>query len=662
MSKNILGKLINIVMDIMIFIFGIILLISIYNAIQVKVLGNDYSSFFGYSVFEVQTGSMADYIEAGDWIVVKYSKNIELDDVVTFEQDGEFITHRVIEAYNGTFVTQGDANNSKDDPISQEQIVGKVVKILPAFGIFKKTIFNPAVLITLIITLYLVGLTFKKIDNTKKVDVIMANILKKLKIFIKNIIKLIKEKLNKPKEITKEVPQEVIKEIKEEPKDEVVVTKVNEEVEEPVVHLNQIKEEDFDKTMYFRMVQVDKDELVENKIEIPEEEVEEIVKEEKEPTLSVVETELEMINKKKKKFKNVIEKAIFIKEEEIKEIIDLLNDGEKLKTNEATIKEQLLKVYIDGKYYNYCGDVNVEYNGRNMASRVIEAIKKAGEKLNKQYKGSDKQFNEKVKKYVDLFTLITYIEQANLVLDDLQVKKQTYKNKILKTLSIPFSQKELDKIVNTIIKTQKKYKSMIKYILEKLETELFNLKYNQVNKNIYALELEHNVNFSKVYSDYIVDKTYNDGIIAEDKMVVLINLLSIQLIKDMFEAEFNKKYILYVPESLYEKDNKLDKVFKLLEDEYAKNNVIVLAQYDKLVKNKKVIKDLIKLGYKFAVDIENNEIKNKDISMIQLMTYIFMPKKRKGVLSSIDVLAAMPNENNIIYDDIASKVGSYWGE
>ena len=42
--------------------------------------------------------------------------------------------------------------------------------------------------------------------------------------------------------------------------------------------------------MYFRMVQVDKDELVENKIEIPEEEVEEIVKEEKEPTLSVVES------------------------------------------------------------------------------------------------------------------------------------------------------------------------------------------------------------------------------------------------------------------------------------------------------------------------------------------------------------------------------------
>ena len=71
---NICEKLINIVLDIIIFIFGVILLISIYNSIQVKLLGNDYSSFFGYTIFEVQTGSMADAINAGDWIIVKAIK------------------------------------------------------------------------------------------------------------------------------------------------------------------------------------------------------------------------------------------------------------------------------------------------------------------------------------------------------------------------------------------------------------------------------------------------------------------------------------------------------------------------------------------------------------------------------------------------------------
>ena len=74
---KILEKITNIGLNILIFIFGIVLLISIYNNIQVKLLGNDYSSFFGYSVFEVQTGSMGEAVEPGDWIVIKYSKNIK---------------------------------------------------------------------------------------------------------------------------------------------------------------------------------------------------------------------------------------------------------------------------------------------------------------------------------------------------------------------------------------------------------------------------------------------------------------------------------------------------------------------------------------------------------------------------------------------------------
>ena len=163
------------------------MIISIYNTIQVKVLKNDYSSFFGYSVFEVQTGSMADAINAGDWIIVKYERNIKLDDVITFMQDGEFITHRVVEAYKGTYVTKGDANNTKDEAISQEQIVGKVVKVLPIFGIFRKTLFNPAVLIALIITVYLISFTFK----TKKDD---KNVEKEKNGFMEKVVEILNEK------------------------------------------------------------------------------------------------------------------------------------------------------------------------------------------------------------------------------------------------------------------------------------------------------------------------------------------------------------------------------------------------------------------------------------------------------------------------------------
>ena len=161
MNNRLVSKIIDCVLNILIVLFAIFLMISMYTFFQTKILKNEYSNFFGFSLFEVQTGSMKKSINPGDWIITKSSSDVEVGDVVTYRSNGEFITHRVIEKYKGTYVTKGDANSSKDEPIDQSQIVGKVVKTLPGFGIFRKTIFNPFVLVTLIITLYLFNLTFK---------------------------------------------------------------------------------------------------------------------------------------------------------------------------------------------------------------------------------------------------------------------------------------------------------------------------------------------------------------------------------------------------------------------------------------------------------------------------------------------------------------------
>ena len=32
---------------------------------------------------------------------------------------------------------------------------------------------------------------------------------------------------------------------------------------------------------------------------------------------------------------------------------------------------------------------------------------------------------------------------------------------------------------------------------------------------MYGLELKHNLTFSKVYSEYIIDKTYNEGLLRK---------------------------------------------------------------------------------------------------------------------------------------------------
>ena len=699
--KRITEKIVNITLDILIFIFGIILLISIYNNIQINILGNDYSSFFGRSIFEVQTGSMAGTIEAGDWIIVKYSDNIELDDIVTYKQDKEFVTHRVIEAYKGTYVTKGDANNTKDKPISKDQIVGKVVKVLPHFGLLKKTIFNPAILVAVIITLYCINLVFK--NNKKEVgeSKAMKNVMKVIVEFINKLKDKIKELISskvKTKEVSNEdrvdiasisigetkvdepvtVEEEKIEEVKEDfdvsKQEEVVVTKVSdsnfEKTEDIPTEAELVNEEDLDKTMFYRMVSVDRDELDTSYVEMVDNQIKEEVKKadfEIEPDKEVSESEitehLERLQKKRKKFNNIIEKVMYIKNEEILEIIDVLNNHERSKVNEATIRDNLLKVYIDAKYYNYCGDVNVEYNGRNMATRIATAISNAANDMANKYKGSDNKYIEKVQKYADIFTLVMYLEQAYVTVEDKDVLKKTYNTKILKHLSAEsMSAKALRDMITGVIRVQRTHRAMIRYLLNKLETNMFILHYNQTTKkNIYAVELEHNLNFSKVYSDYIVNKTYTEGIVAEDKMAVLVNILLIQIVKDMLNSDFKKKYAIYIPGSLYEKQNKLDKVFDLISDEYVKNCLYVVLQYKELTKNRKAIKKFIKEGHNFVVDLgETTEIKARDEKLLYLMSFMFVERK---VAKKTDIITSIPKDiqSNIIYDDIKTKVGNYGG-
>lgn len=698
-KRGLYEKIVNIVLDILIGVFGIILLVSIYNNIQIKVLGNDYSSFFGFSTFEVQTGSMADTINPGDWIIVKYSNDIKVDDIVTYKKNGEFITHRVVETYGGTFVTRGDANSSKDDAIGKNQIIGEVVKILPGFGIIRKTFFNPLVLISLIITLYLFGYALRtskeeklnknseKLDIKQTLDEITSKLIKYIMIFVKNVkkeinskkqevntkpkkeVKIIKEKTKKVIKKVEEKPKEVKEKVKiEEPKEE-----VKEETVEEIPQIPEISDEDLDKTMYFRMVPVDKLELDNTYLEIAENEL----KNSEEKPLEVKDEEVEKIDEdavseklkvlgnKKKKFNNVIEKVMFIKKEELEEIIDILNKGEKAKPNEPTIKDELLNTYIDAKYYNFCGNVNSEYNGKNTLTKIDNEIKNKAEMLIGKYKGSDTKYIDKVNKHVTIITLLNNLEQIYNLFPEIQVKRETYKNKILKTFKTEFiSPLELKNMVNNIIKTQKLYRSTTNYILNKLETNTFELNLNKVTgvKNMYGVELNHNLGFSKVYSDYIVDKAYSEGIVAEDKVEVSVCLLLTKVVKDMLNANFNNKYIIYIPESVYTKPNKLDKIFSLFEDEYAKNNIMVLVEYSSLIKNKKVIKKLRKDGYHFVLSFDDVEkMKEKDSDNMYVADYLFVDKK---TVKSTNILAFIPDdlEDYIIYEDISEKVGNYGGE
>ena len=693
-KESVIEKIINYVLDILIFVFGIVLLISLYISIQTKVFKNDYANFFGYSIFEVQTGSMSGTIEAGDWIIVDLSKKPKLNDIVTYESNGNFITHRVIEIYGSTYVTMGDANSAKDDPIDGEEIVGTVSKILPRLGIIRKTLFNPVVLIAVIIVLFVLNWTFKNKNNVKTKESVNKVVLNMKDVLIKLIDK-IKEIINSKKStkpVIKELPKIETKkdndisfsreemlnsavdnsigkesdniETVTDKKDDIKSPDSNNNSKEEVTNNEVSGEDDLSKTAMYRFVFVDKDEFNKDNIkntviekpEVEEVKVEpkkEIVVEEKKENSDV---KLELINDTKKA-KNIIDKVMSIKIEEFKDILVILEGEDRDLVNEITIKNEFFKAYINVRYYNIY-EAN-EFSNPRFVSRVENTIKKLGSKMISEYKGSDNKYSDKIEKYIRLFMTVANFEQIYNSKADNKRKQELY----FKTLNNYYRDDDLDNsnikyLVNSIIKIKKKYDDTIFYILDSLNSDKFGLKFSRINdlKNTFGVKLLQNIDFDKMYSSYIINKTYKEGIIAEDKISVTIALLLKQLVLDMLNTDYDNKYVIYLPSSLYDMEKKYERFIKSLNDDYAKSHVSILVSIKDFLDNRDYIKEFTKEGYNFSI-VYDSEVKilYEDYGNLYIANNIFIDKDSINVKK---VFAFIPEEiySRFIYDDILNKV------
>lgn len=693
-NKKIASKIIDYILNVLIVFFVLFLFVSMYTAIQVKVFKNDYADFFGYSMFEVQTGSMHGTIEIGDWIITKSNTDVRVGDIVTYRNGNDYITHRITESYGGTFVTKGDANSSSDDAIDKNQIVGKVVSILHGFGILKKTILNPIVLLLLIVTLYLFNLTFKQGKN--KLDIKLQEIMKNVKKYIVNMVNK-EEKTSDNKNVLEkeEIKVETIEAVKPKVVEEPIIEEIIDDEDEVLPIDN---DEELSKTSLYRVISVDKEEekkeeeelsktylyrniTVDNSVEeekddeelsktsllrvisvdqkplIYEEEEEEIKEDKKDDldkTISLEVEEIEdvkndkVINKeyiykilKDKKAKDVVDKIFIVKKTMYDEIMDVLLKSSKAYIYKSSMRSSFINYYINCKYYG------TEDDRKQIKSLISDYYNE----LIKKYAQDENKTNI-VSAYIKCLYFISNIEDKNKVFYDKEIKK-------LFKYDIDTS-KYMANDISNIIKYSNEF---MKEILQSLDTKTFEIKFNKFEnqKGLYGVILNHNISFNKVYSDYIVDKTYNGGIISEDKVAVLLNMLLCRIVSDLMKFDYNPKYFVYLPETLYSKDRKIDKIASIVDNDYSKSHVYFLTKASNMLKNKDDIKRLRKRGYSFACILDENIMqKGDDMGYLYMNDYYFVNSKD----NKEELCRGLPRDiaDRVIVDDIKKKIGDYGDE
>lgn len=161
-------------------ITNIILIILLYNLVLLGISfisKHDFNGFFRYKAYNITTNSMEPTINMGDIIIVKKVKdeeNLKNGDIISFNKNGEIITHRIIDIVeaNGEkrYITKGDNNNIPDlEKLSFSQIEGVKVISIPYLGKIIEFLENQIIFLIIILTILIIYLY--KLNKTEKSEI-----------------------------------------------------------------------------------------------------------------------------------------------------------------------------------------------------------------------------------------------------------------------------------------------------------------------------------------------------------------------------------------------------------------------------------------------------------------------------------------------------------
>ena len=165
-----MAKVINFILNVLLGIITVVIIIGAYYMYQVKIQKKDYANLFGYSLFEVATGSMKPTIQIGDVVIVKITKDVNKNDIIVYIDGDDIITHRLVEKSENNIVTRGDANNSEDKPIQENMIIGQVIKIVPQLGTWQNILSSPEVLALIIVLIIILSILYIYTSKSEEED------------------------------------------------------------------------------------------------------------------------------------------------------------------------------------------------------------------------------------------------------------------------------------------------------------------------------------------------------------------------------------------------------------------------------------------------------------------------------------------------------------
>lgn len=312
---------------------------------------------------------------------------------------------------------------------------------------------------------------------------------------------------------------------------------------------------------------------------------------------------------------NVINEYIHFSKKCINKYIKKIMD----RKYDSDIFEELINTYIDARYHDLYPHQYKQYT-----TNIAYYLSKKTLELTK-----DESKTEKEKKNIkDMFSLFEYILYFDNVVDCESAKETISKLNKARIEKFKINETDFEKIFFEDLKQDLLKK---KQYINNFDNKDFNITYKKTNlTNVFNTNIEYNLKFPKIYSKYAIDNVFKSKDINENKLFVLYPIVTTKILLDIINCDFKKKYLVDYSISLNEKEKKIKRLYSIIDDDIAKEKIIIKINFKDFIKEKQSFFEYMKQGFNYAIILDDSyEFIVENVELLKFFRYIIVNKNHK---------------------------------
>lgn len=310
--------------------------------------------------------------------------------------------------------------------------------------------------------------------------------------------------------------------------------------------------------------------------------------------------------------KNVMQEYIKLTQEEVITYIKLI--FERLYNKKIALR--YMDAYLNVRFYNfYPKDDDLTFR-----KNYLNAIKEEETRILKEMPEKKKL----IENMGLFFYYILYFDKISYRVDVDEIIEKLFKirKKLLNKKNEEFKENFATKY--------NEFSEKKENFLKKYETEEFYLKISDYEgqNNANRVNLKHNIKFPMIYSNQAIENVFDSGLIAEDKLQIEYNLISIEAIQDILKGNFKRQYIIEFEISLLKKKRKMTTILNIINNPAVQDKINLKITYKEFLTNKEEIYELMRDGFRFAVVLDSSfEPVYSNFERLNVFNYTIASKK-----------------------------------